>query len=100
MLILQTLLEELTQLKTVYACMKKIMEFYGSIKIGELALQKFEDQGALLFLLFALWLITSMDFFGTFIRQEKCTPHLELSCIQIFTYDTGDGKCDIIKSTS
>lgn len=76
MLILQTLLEELTQLKTVYACMKKIMESYGSIRIGELALLKSEDQGVLLFLLSALWLTMSMDFTGTFIRQVECIPQL------------------------
>lgn len=76
MLILQTLLEELTQLKTVYACMKKIMESCGSIRIGELALLKSEDQGVLLFLLSALWLTMSMDFTGTFIRQVECIPQL------------------------
>lgn len=64
----QISLEALKQLKTVYACTKKTMEFCGSIKTGELALQKFDGQGASLFLLFALWLIMNMDFTGTFIR--------------------------------
>jgi hypothetical protein len=31
---LQTSLEVLKQLKIVYVCMKRIMEFYGSIRIG------------------------------------------------------------------
>lgn len=67
--ILQTSLEELKQLKIVYACMKKIMESYGNIKTGELALQKSEDQGVLLSLSSVLWLTMSMDSIGTFIRQ-------------------------------
>ncbi|WMV40772.1 hypothetical protein MTR67_034157 [Solanum verrucosum] len=35
--------EELKQQRIVYACMKKIMECFGSIKIGELALLKLDD---------------------------------------------------------
>lgn len=69
MLILQTSPEGLKQLKTVCACMKKIMESFGSIRIGELALQKSEDQGVLLSLSSALWQTMSMDSIGTFIRQ-------------------------------
>lgn len=87
MLILQTLPEELRQLKTVYACMKRIMESYGSIKIGELAWLKSEDQGVLLFLFSALWLTMSMDFIGTFTRQvEYITNSARLYSCNISSY--------------
>lgn len=72
MLSLQILLEGLKLPKTVYVCMKKIMESSGSIKIGELDWSKFVDQEGLLFPLFALLLIMNMDFTGTSIRQEEC----------------------------
>lgn len=71
----QILLEELKQLKTVYVCMKKIMEYYGSIRIGELGLLKFEDQGVLQFLLSAPWLIMNMVSTGIFIRQVVIFLH-------------------------
>ncbi|KAL0364547.1 UNVERIFIED_CONTAM: Primary amine oxidase [Sesamum angustifolium] len=75
--------------KNAHSLKKKIMESCGSIKIGELVLQKFGDQGASLFLLFALWLIMNMDSTGTFIRQDgkieaevKLTGILSLGALQ------------------
>ena len=56
------------QLKIVCVCMKRITEFCGSIKTGGQDWQKLEDLGGLLCPSFVLWLIMSMDSFGTSIR--------------------------------
>ncbi|KAL0356238.1 UNVERIFIED_CONTAM: Primary amine oxidase [Sesamum radiatum] len=61
--------------------LKKIMESFGSIKIGEQALQKFEDQGVSLFLLFALWLTMSMDSYWHFYQDGKIEAEVKLTGI-------------------
>lgn len=63
--------EELKPLKTVYVCMKRIMGFCGSIKIGVLDWLKSVDLDDFPSLFFALLPITSMGSTGTSIRQAQ-----------------------------
>lgn len=74
MLTSQISLVVLKPLKIVCACMKRIMEFCGSIKTGGRDWQKLEDLGGSLCPLSVLSLIMSMDSSGTSIRQVKDIP--------------------------
>lgn len=68
---LPTSLEVLKRLKIVYVCMKRITVYFGNIKTGGQAYQKFVGLDGLQFLSSVLWLIMSMDSSGTFIRQVE-----------------------------
>lgn len=66
--ILLTTLGVLRLSKIVFACMKRIMEYCGSIKIGGQDRPKYDAQEGLRFHLYVLWLTMSMVFSGTSTR--------------------------------